>query len=295
MKALQDVDLLPKGPIDSPASRTALLHELDQRIFGEEARQGHPHTLLYDLRHRALDEELSLHEFGRALYHLGQRRGFLSNRKSAPGSDEELGAVKSGISELDRAMQDAGSRTLGDYFSTIDPKQQRIRQRWTSRAMYQEEFDAIWDAQQKYKPSELTPELRQQIAKAIFHQRPLKSQKHLRGKCSLEPKRTRAPKDILVSQRFRLVQKVNDLQLITTDGELRPLSPEERVLLIDALEASESLTFPKIRKVLGLPKTTKFNFELEGKRSCRVIEQLHESQRRSERFGAGSAKRIVMP
>lgn len=284
MKALQDVSLLPKGSIDNPASRSTLLQELDEQIFGDQARKSHPHTLLYDLRRRALDEELSLHEFGRALYHLGQRRGFLSNRKSSPGTDEELGAVKSGISELDRAMQEAGSRTLGEYFSTINPKQQRIRQRWTSRAMYEEEFDAIWDVQQKYKPTELTPDVRQRIAKAIFHQRPLKSQKHLRGKCSLEPKRTRASMDILVSQRFRLIQKVNDLQLITTDGERRPLSPEERELLIDSLETSESLTFPKIRKLLGLPKATKFNFELGGepklpgnKTAARIAETFGEA------------------
>lgn len=266
MKTLQDAGLLPGGPIDSPASRTVLLQQLDQQIFGKEARKNHPHTLIYDLRRRALDEELSLHEFGRALYHLGQRRGFLSNRKSALSNDKNHGEVKSGISELSRTMQETGSRTLGEYFSTIDPKQQRIRQRWTSRAMYEEEFDAIWDTQQKYKPAKLTPELRQRVAKAIFHQRPLKSQKHLRGKCSLEPKCTRAPKDLLISQRFRLIQKVNDLRLITTDGVERPLSSDERILLIDALETNESLTFPKIRKLLGLPKATKFNFELGGEK-----------------------------
>ena len=46
----------------------------------------------YLLRKRGLDEKLEPHQFGRALYHLPQRRGFQSNRKAA--SDED-GKVKS--------------------------------------------------------------------------------------------------------------------------------------------------------------------------------------------------------
>ncbi len=41
----------------------------------------------YELRARGLDEGLNLHEFGRALFHLGQRRGFLSNRKAERDAD----------------------------------------------------------------------------------------------------------------------------------------------------------------------------------------------------------------
>lgn len=36
----------------------------------------------YLLRAKGLDEKLTLHEFGRVLYHLGRRRGFMSNRKA---------------------------------------------------------------------------------------------------------------------------------------------------------------------------------------------------------------------
>ena len=36
----------------------------------------------YRLRRKALTEKLELHELGRALFHLGQRRGYLSNRKT---------------------------------------------------------------------------------------------------------------------------------------------------------------------------------------------------------------------
>ncbi|RIK09909.1 MAG: type II CRISPR RNA-guided endonuclease Cas9 [Acidobacteria bacterium] len=264
MKTLQDAGLLPAGPIDTPQSRMSLLRDLDSQLFDDKTRSAHPHTCYYDLRRRALDEELEPYAFGRAIYHLGQRRGFLSNRKSAPKDDEELGAVKGGISELDRMIRESGSRTLGEYFSRIDPKEHRIRQRWTSRAMYQEEFASIWDAQEKYRPDSLSSETRARIEKVIFHQRPLKSQRHLRGRCSLEPNRIRAPKDLLISQRFRLLQKVNDLRVVTPDGEIRLLEPDERAKLIESLEASEHLTFPQTRKLLGLPRGSTFNLELGG-------------------------------
>ena len=70
-----------------------------------------------------------------ALYHLAQRRGFLSNRKAAK-DDEDLGVVKKGISELADLMSDAKARTLGEYFASLDPEEARIRGRWTAQHVH---------------------------------------------------------------------------------------------------------------------------------------------------------------
>jgi len=67
----------------------------------------------WELRVRGLDEELSLHEFGRALFHLQQRRGFKSNRKTDKGGDDEKGKIKSAAKKLRTAMESVGARTLG--------------------------------------------------------------------------------------------------------------------------------------------------------------------------------------
>ena len=116
----------------------------------------------YILRATALDEPLEPLFLGRALYHLAQRRGFLTNRKgSAPGAkekEEEAGKVKSGITDLQKNMETSGARTLGEYFCRLDPHEQRIRQRWTSRAMYEDEFERIWDTQAGFHPALLTTE-----------------------------------------------------------------------------------------------------------------------------------------
>lgn len=115
----------------------------------------------YLLRDKALKEDLTLQEFGRVLYHLIQRRGFLSNRK---GKDD--GAIYKGkenvigIIETQKELQDS---TLGQYLFHILPKEGepykviqdeagnelRVRARYTLRDMYVAEFEAIWNRQAK--------------------------------------------------------------------------------------------------------------------------------------------------
>src|SRR5208283_1020695 len=80
---------------------------------------------------------------------------------------------------------------------------------------------------------------------------------------------------LLVAQRFRLLQKVNDLQ-IELPGELpRFLTKEERGRLADTLELRGDLSFhkgrkiivrpiPSVRDLLGLPKTVTFNLQSGG-------------------------------
>ncbi|MBP3787516.1 MAG: CRISPR-associated protein Csn1, partial [Prevotella sp.] len=66
----------------------------------------------YRFRYICLTQKLDLSDqtqryiLGRALYHLNQRRGFLSNRKEA--AKESAGTVEEGISDLTAAMEEAG-------------------------------------------------------------------------------------------------------------------------------------------------------------------------------------------
>ncbi|MFO8056743.1 MAG: type II CRISPR RNA-guided endonuclease Cas9, partial [bacterium] len=221
----------------------------------------------YLLRARALDEKLPPLELGRAIYHLGQRRGFQSNRKGGSKDDEEKGKVKAGIKELNEQLLGTNVRTLGELFARTDPEEKRIRQRWTSRDMYKQEFEQIWKAQQKFYPDILNDDFKKEIHDTIFDQRPLKSQSHLIGECEHEPGHKRAPIACLLFQRFRILQNVNNLR-ITSEGITRQLSDEERKKIISALEGEGDLldekgvlTFAKIKKnLLGLKKG-KINFE----------------------------------
>lgn len=244
--------LMPDGDMTDSMSRHEILNRLDKSISSP-----------YSLRARALDEKLEPHELGRAFYHICQRRGFLSNRKEGgKKKDDDKGKVKEGIKSLNDHMKESGARTLGEYFSKINPHEERIRTRYTSRAMYEQEFYSIWESQRNFHPGVLTDELKKEIHHAIFHQRPLKSQAHLIGDCELEPGRKRAPWALLEAQQYRYLQKVNDLMVDDGNG-MRELSVEERKNLIGAMERNASLKFTEIKKLLGLKKT-RFNLESGG-------------------------------
>lgn len=270
---LQRHGLLPAGPARTPQERHQLLVALDQQLIGEmdagQDRLVH-HLLPYRLRARALDNPLTPYMLGRALIHLAQRRGFLSNKK-AQKEDEEEGKVKAGIAELSEEMARVGARTLGEYFSKLDPEQQRIRGRWTGRAMFEREFELIWQTQSPHLPA-LTEQLKRELHRALFFQRPLKSQKGLVGRCDLEPNCRRAPWASIPAQRFRFLQKLNDLEVIEPDGLVRPLTPEEREKLIAAAQSNGELTFNAIRKLLGFKKPRgaergyEFNLEAGGEK-----------------------------
>jgi CRISPR-associated endonuclease Csn1 len=265
LRLLQKSGLLPPGDISSPQSIHDYLLGLDAALREKHAVKGDriaSHNLTYRLRAAALDRPLEPFELGRAIYHLAQRRGFLSNRKSQK-NDEDEGVVKQGISDLQAAVDAAGARTLGQYFARLDPEAERIRRRWTARSMYINEFNQIWEAQTPHEPAMLTDELRKDVYRAIFFQRPLKSAKHLVGRCELVPGARRAAMADRLVQRFRIFQKANDLEVISPELSRRRLTAEERGKVVERLCRDGDLSFAnlKSKKVLGLPRGTTFNFE----------------------------------
>ena len=254
--ALKRVGLLPDADYKDSQIRHFTLESLDQELRSP-----------YELRAMALDEKLELYELGRAIYHLGQRRGFLSNRKSIVTDEAEEKGIKAEINGLSGNIEKSKCRTLGEYLFSISAKDRRVRDRYTSRKMYETEFEAIWTAQKIHNPELLTDDLKKTIHKIIFHQRPLKSQKGLVGRCELEWGSKRAPQALLISQRFRYLITVNNLKVMDdTVPTGRELIDEERDALIIALENEGDQTFAKIRKLLGLSRFTKFNLELGGEK-----------------------------
>ena len=190
----------------------------------------------YAYRHKCLHECLDFNSMtdryilGRAFYHMIQRRGFLSNRKDQSGDD--TGKVKESISNLTQEMHDDGYEYLGDYFYSLYNKGEKIRNHYTARnEHYLAEFKAICEKQKLDK--NLGPEIVRQIEKAIFDQRPLKSQKGQVGKCVFEKNKTKCPSSHPMYEEFRMLSFINNIKIQTpNDSALRPLSAEERELII---------------------------------------------------------------
>lgn len=289
-RTLQAMGLLGGGDLRNGADRHQFFEALERRLLGPrlealpradtKARRHLANTFPYQLRAEALARPLDREELGRALYHLAQRRGFLSNRKDIGKEDEEeKSKVKGGISELQEAMTRAGCATLGQYLAAqdpADPMNRRIRERYTARAMYLEEFERIWEAQAPHHPDALTDANKQALHKAMFFQRPLRSARELIGVCTFECRARNMPKDLKrapwaleKTQRFRLLQAVNNLWVEDTSapmGERRDLTPDERATLIALLDREGDQTFAALRKALGLKKHWKFSLERGGEK-----------------------------
>ncbi len=275
-RTLSHFGLLPNVEDTADARHEALL-ALDRDLAKQNANQQsriEMHLLPYLLRANGLDRKLNPFELGRALYHLSQRRGFQSNRKTA-ASEDDLGVVKQGITDLENEIAQSDSRTLGEYFASLDPEemQSRIRGRWTARGMFKQEFNALLDAQTPHHKKILTDEFRSKLFGLFFDQRPLKSQRHLINKCELTPSKRCAPIASLIAQRFRMVQKVNDLVVIAPDGELLKIEKDQRESLLAELEEKGDLSWTAVRKLLGINRKLPgyerkyhFNFEEGGEK-----------------------------
>ena len=245
----------------------------------------------YELRKRALDHPLEPYELGRVLLHICARRGFMSNRKIRWGDlrddpdaqefideiiqaerekekgeesgDTEESAVLGEIAAIWKELNSGKARTLGEYLAKL-PKGERRRGLHTAREMYDDEFERIWTSQAEYHEG-LTDPLKAELYRTIFHQRPLKLRGGRIGMCSLENNRPRVAKARLEFQRFRLLQDVDNLLVVGRHGDLpQPLNQDQRDRLAAALEKQRSMNWSRIRSTVGLPKTTKFNLELDG-------------------------------
>ncbi len=222
----------------------------------------------YELRSRAAKQKVSAPELGRALYHIAQRRGFKSNRKDSSdkqGKDVELNQQQ----KLE--LEERGVRTLGELLYLKKQHRGLLRFRHSgeeesfvksSRLTYEQEFEIIADTQG------VDGELRRQLRQALFFQRPLKSQKHLVGKCVLEPERPRSPISAVECEEFGLYQILNNIKVFPQGKQDARLLSEEEKQLVIPLFLRQKRTFPagdiqKFLKKQLKDKELRINYRLD--------------------------------
>ena len=275
-------------PVEETA-RKALVRE------HEDGKAGDLSASVYALRARALDEALSPYEIGRAVFHLNQRRGFKSNRKT-DSNDAEQGMISEGIRALDAKMNEENARTIGEWLHMRRQKGLPVRARMTadgegyafypSRAALEREFDRIMTRQTLFHPELLTDTVIGEIREVIFHQRPLKPVRP--GKCSYNHLEERLPKAHPLFQRFRLLKEVNELEIVGEDQQYIKLRPDQRNALVLALRTSLTkqgkLPFSKLRTMLKLGREVRFNKETDNRTDLQG-DVIHFRMSRPECFG----------
>lgn len=288
IRTLIEYGLMP----DDPAARRALVAETNDKAPGKIASD------VYGLRARALDDKLPLHHIGRALFHLNQRRGFKSNRKTDK-RDNDQGKIASGISRLRDKLASEGMRTLGEYLNHRHQAGNWVRVRpsrvpgkddkeedgygfYPERALLQDEFNAIWTAQAAHYPDVLTEERRTHLETIIFFQRPLKPVQV--GKCSFNPGEERLPRAHPLFQEFRLYKEVNELELVDRNQDHHKLSLDQRDALIAQLKTQREAAYSALRKTARAPLGTRFNKETESRTKMKGDEVAAELSAKT-RFG----------
>ena len=297
MKRLAGAGLMPRDPTEAKK-----LAEIDP----------------YALRAEGLDAALPLAHFGRALFHLNQRRGFKSNRKT-DGGDNEAGKIALGTARLDQEMMATGARTYGEFLhkrrlAAPTPRETPpVRTRLTllhdantdadsekpvegydfypSRAHLEEEFHKLWTVQAPYHPQLLTDNLRDTLFETIFYQRPLKAPAV--GRCLFvdEP---RLPKAHPLTQQRVLYETVNGLRVTALGQAKRRLTPEERDTVTLALNtkkptkslSSAKLTLKALAKALKLAREESFTLETQT-RDAIACDPVRASLSHPDRFGPG--------
>ncbi|MFC2655306.1 MAG: type II CRISPR RNA-guided endonuclease Cas9, partial [Segatella salivae] len=111
----------------------------------------------YKLRAKAVEEEVSLHEFARVLFMMNKKRGYKSNRKA---NDKEEGKLFDGMSVAKKLYEE--HLTPAEYSLQLLNKGKRFTPEYY-RSDLIEEFEKIWNEQKKYYPEILTDEFKRQL------------------------------------------------------------------------------------------------------------------------------------
>ncbi|MGB6092337.1 MAG: type II CRISPR RNA-guided endonuclease Cas9 [Moheibacter sp.] len=212
----------------------------------------------YQLRRLLITEKFDLsipenrYKIGRALYHIAQRRGFKSSRKQ--GANEKTAVYKGsnetktiGRNEYENLIIEHGS--LGAAFAFLEDDGIRVRNRYTLRSDYLEEVQKILSFQNIG-----IKDFNEKIEKAIFFQRPLRSQKGLVGKCTLEPNKPRCPLSHPRFEEYRAWSFINNIKYRTdTDDRFEPIPLELKEKLYHEkffFKSKREFDFSEIRKFI---------------------------------------------
>lgn len=223
----------------------------------------------YELRVKALDntKKIHKHEFGRALYHLVQRRGYKDIGETDKETEKQI--ERRGESGFQNALE--SNRTIAEALQNeFLNKGLRARNQYPYREEYKHELEEIFKAQghdiSKNVKGNYTNELVQKVWKAIIWQRPLKSQKGNIGKCTLEPNKLRCPISHPIFEIFRAWSFINTIKYYDENGAKQNLSEGVRNLLFEFfLKKDKNFKFEDIKSFLDkeFQGKKKYNYPID--------------------------------
>ena len=188
--------------------------------------------------------------------------------------------------------------TTNDYKTTVE------------RSLLLEEAELILKSQQKYN-EKITDEFVQAYINIFSSQRnydegPAFPSKYggnlienMLGNCTFEENEKRAPKATYTFEKFKLLQDFNSIKLQKLNlrtsskgniyheiNEVRPLSFEEKTILLEKFKITDSLSYDKIRKLLSIPYDTVFNsidYDFRNLNEKTIQQSIDENEKNSKK------------
>src|SRR5574344_1755315 len=233
-----------------------------------------PYQLRAELMEKQFDfsKQEDRYKLGRALYHIAQRRGFKSSKGETLKEQEKEEIDYNSNKDIDvtaelKKSEEKKSKDLVSYmtenklptvgcaFAKLEKSGIRVRasKYQAVRSQYKEEIISIFNFQ---KGLDIDEDLYKRIISekkkegTIFYKRPLRSQKGLVGKCTLESNKSRCQISHPDFEKFRAWSFINNIQYRRTlNDNWKNLTIEQKQKLYDDkfLRAKASFKFQEIR------------------------------------------------
>lgn len=232
--------LTRKYPIDNKEFMSWIRMDFD----GDGVSDCTPYELRYQLVHRQFDfsDITERYRFGRAIFHICQHRGFRSS-KGETLADQDVDDNADITTELKKSeqkksgkltsyMEEHSCKTAGEALYLLNKEGGRIRnsEYQVVRSLLKDEIKEIFAYQNGLDIDSdlylhLTSEKKHEGC--IFYKNPLRSQKGLVGKCTLEPSKRRAPISHPEYEKYRALCFIANIRIrANANDEWHSLSPE---------------------------------------------------------------------
>lgn len=219
------------------------------------------------IRVNGIERKLTDREFARVLIHYAKNRGFKSNRKSE-AKETETGALLSAVNENKELMSKENYRTVAEMLVMDDRFEGRKRNKGgdyshvLARSEIEKEIRLVFEMQREFGHRFASEENEEKYIDIWASQRPFSSAEDIYskiGNCTFEENEKRAPKFTYTFERFRALDKLNRLRIISSKSPQRKLSEEERYKAINLLLDRKEVKYKDLRKSISLADHERFN------------------------------------
>ena len=226
----------------------------------------------WELRKKALYEKLSPVDFGKALYHIINRRGYqFSRAEELDAKDGETGKLKEGGRALMLGLEESSYQTIGEYLYNQERKTnhpqlnkknepESVYDRTPHRSLIKKEVELIFNTQRSLCNDLASNELQSKYEAILFFVPEPQSTERLIGLCTFIPEEKRAVRaSYSADLHVALTRFINCVVVDSSTNTEKKLT--ELIQLNDLIKMAhenEEITHTDIRKLLKLSDTLLF-------------------------------------